>query len=268
MVVYYDYFWRRAKFVGMEGSELDPKLPKFYLIDDGRTVTTSFDLIRSIVSIFKIQPAFCVHCRLWTLPTQDEWSDEAIGFFRQKCEEIRFKSFVLFKRMYPTESWQAIVDMKWTDQFVEKPFHPPKMVEYYMSEKMFRLALANHPILVDDLAPTIDSLEDAVELSSMSEDMEDDVNSVKKWLPYYVIPENPKTKFTKVKITYVDDCGQIYYHLYEEKSIITQMKDHYYSLYSSASSQNGSNFMNDLRKNWQVNDACVARFTVCDPCPA
>ena len=89
MVVLYEKFFWRAVFVGMNDD-----LPKFHLVDEGRSVTlASFEDIRGITDHFVEKPAFCFRCHLWVLPTED-----ATEYFRQLCQEMHRDCFLLIRQ--------------------------------------------------------------------------------------------------------------------------------------------------------------------------
>ena len=77
-----------------------------------------------------------------------------------------------------------------------------------------------------------------------------------KWLPS-IIPDGPKGGHTRVRITYVDDAGQIYYHAYTDRLLIRQMRKMFASQYEPEGS---STVYDQIVQDWKKGDAAVCFF--------
>ena len=149
------------------------------------------------------------------------------------------------------------VDIAWSEEVVEGPFAPKRTVVHYMSQKLTGQAMANYPPV--NLS-TIEE-EDLDESDKQQQTIGNPTTPISKWLPYYLIPLKPQSSFTQVRVTHVDQLGQLYYHLYEERFQIRQMRNFYATLYSLHKRETSEDQLyNQLRNDWKENEACVARY--------
>jgi len=121
-----------------------------------------------------------------------------------------------------------------------------------MSQKMFKFA----PTVDSD--PEADIYKDEIIENNLASDVEgtdEETEFVTQWMPS-VIPLGPISDYIRIRVTYIDQYAQIYYHLKSEKSELRQIR-----------SNLTANFLDTIAsadQDWPVNSACVCKFDADD----
>ena len=82
---------------------------------------------------------------------------------------------------------------------------------------------------------------------------------IQRW-PIREVPEEPFENRTKIRVTYVDNFGQFYYHLYDDRHQIRYMREIFSDTFKLNARDSESKF-DELKQDWKIGEAAICYHT-------
>ena len=210
MACFVDGRYFRSKFLRLDRKT---KLPVVYLVDVGRKLKVSFKSCYQIPLAYVNFNACALQCHLNIVPSiGNDWTAEnGLDYFKKICYERQFGCRMVFREK-PRGQESANVDLTWEELKMDGPFSLERKITCFMSQELVSKNFAKMPMTeIEDVFEHLDLTEEN-QNSCTDPDItlpeETGMTPITKWPPSE-IPLGPLEDFQQIRVTHVDEYGQI-----------------------------------------------------------
>ena len=210
MACFVDGRYFRSKFLRLDRRT---KLPVVYLVDVGRKLKVSFKSCYQIPNQYANFNACALQCHLNIVPSNgNDWEAEnGLDYFKKICYERQFGCRMVFREK-PRGQESANVDLTWEELKMDGPFSLERKITCFMSQELVSKNFAKIPMTeIEDVLEHLDLTEEN-QNSCTDPDItlpeETGMTPITKWPPSE-IPLGPLEDFQQIRVTHVDEYGQI-----------------------------------------------------------